>query len=214
MIATMIPGETVTHKHGKTRVSLIEYPGADDWMEVKRRALITIGKSPRTPPTSEWISRILDARHSPIRRAMYAYLYEDIPSNTATHFARHVHAQPYVGSLRTDRVTPEYIRQLMGDLGGMVDGDHAPRLTPTWMILDVNAEELQEMANKRLCMQAAEVTRAIMRAMCNLAVQVTPEIKRGLVPRCEYCGGVCHEMYPCGKCMPYDIDIHKGEKKT
>jgi hypothetical protein len=67
------------------------------------------------------------------------------------------------------------------------------------MILDVNAEELQVMANKRLCMKAAKLTRSVMGAMCELAVSVTPEIQPCLVPLCEYCGGVCHEMKPCGR---------------
>ena len=113
----------VRHRHGLTRITLIEYPGPDDWMAVKRRALITAGKRPRNSPDSEWIERMLDCRHSPIRRAMYSFEIEDIPSNTATHFARHVHAQPYVSTLRTDRTPPEYIKQAVDDLTKAVDGD-------------------------------------------------------------------------------------------
>ena len=190
----------VQHKHGLTKISMIEYPGPEDWAAVYRRALITEGKTPKDPnkcPTWVWIRRILDARHSPIRRAMYAFEFEDIPSNTSVHFCRHVHAQPYVSSLRTDRIRPEYLEQLRADLGEFVDSDHAPRMTPVGMILDVNAEELQEMANKRLCMKAAEVTRQMMQGMKELAVLATPVIARCLVPRCVYCGGVCHEMHGC-----------------
>lgn len=188
----------VNHKYGATKITLLEYPGPEDWMEVYRRALICENKEPTHAPTSDWIRRILDARHSPIRRAMYAFLFEDIPSNTSTHFARHVHAQPYIGSLRTDRVHPEYLEKLREDLGRFVDSDHAPRMTPVGMILDVNAEELQEMANKRLCQKAAEITRQIMNGMCRIAIEATPQIEKGLVPRCVYCGGVCHEFKGCG----------------
>jgi hypothetical protein len=67
------------------------------------------------------------------------------------------------------------------------------------MILDVNAEELMVMANKRLCMNAAEKTREIMKEMCRLAQEATPELEGLLVPMCEWCGGICHEMYPCGR---------------
>lgn len=193
----------VRHIHGVTKITLLEYPGPEDWMEVYRRALICENKTPKHPPTSDWIARMLDARHSPIRRAMYAFLIEDIPSNTSTHFARHVHAQPYISSLRTDRVSPEYLEALRRDFGEIVDSDHAPRMTPVGMILDVNAEELQEMANKRLCQTAAEVTRRIMEGICELARNATPEIKKGLVPRCIYCGGVCHEYKSCGLCEHY-----------
>lgn len=169
------------------RIRLIEYPTERDWFEVYRRALKTINKRPTRQPTSEWIASILEARHSPIRRAMYSFEFEDIPSNTATHYARHVHAQPYISTLRND-------------LQQFIDGDHAPRNTPVGMILDVNAEELQIMANKRLCMKAAKMTRNVMAAMCELAISVTPEMQKCLVPLCDYCGGVCHEMKPCGRC--------------
>lgn len=36
-------------------------------------------------------------------------------------------------------------------------------------------------------------------AMCKLAEEATPELHGLLVPLCEYCGGVCHEMEPCGR---------------
>lgn len=192
----------VQHQHGNTIVRLIEYPGPDDWAAVYRRALITEGKIPKDlhkEPSSQWKAAILDARHSPIRRAMYSIEFEDIPSNTSVHFCRHVHAQPYVSSLRTDRIRQDYMEKLRRDFGEHIDGDHAPRMTPVGMILDFNAEEAQEMANKRLCVKAATITRLMMRAMKKLMVTVTPEIERGLVPRCEYCGGKCHEIKGCGR---------------
>ena len=129
---------------------------------------------------------MIEARHSPIRRAMYSFEFEEIPSNTATHYARHVHAQPYISTLRND-------------LQEFIDGDHAPRNTPVGMILDVNAEELQTMANKRLCNKVAPLTRAVMRAMCMLAEMATPEMRGNLVPLCEYCNGICHEKTSCGR---------------
>ena len=180
--------KTVKHEYGETKVSLIGFPHDEDWMEVKRRALVTIHRQPKGAPTKEWKSDILRARHSPIRYARYSFLMEAIPSNTATHFVRHVHAQPYVSTLRND-------------LQEIMDGDHAPRCTPVDMILDVNAEELMVIANKRLCAKAARLTREITKAMCALAAEATPEIGRCLVPMCEYHGGVCHEMHGCGKCM-------------
>ena len=33
------------------KVDLVEYPTAEDWVEVKRRTLVTIGKSAKNPPT-------------------------------------------------------------------------------------------------------------------------------------------------------------------
>lgn len=167
-------------------IELIKAPTEADWMEVKRRALITAWKHPVNTPDSEWKHDILEARHSPIRYLRYSYLIKDIPSNIATHFARHVHAQPYISSLRNDRQD-------------FIDGDEAPRNTPVDMIIDINAEELQVMANKRLCNQASKITREVMKEMCKAAIAATPELNDLLVPMCVYCGGVCHEMHPCAK---------------
>ena len=38
-------------KNDEFKVELVEYPTADDWMEVKRRTLVTIGKMAKNPPT-------------------------------------------------------------------------------------------------------------------------------------------------------------------
>ncbi len=171
------------------RVTLLEYPTEKNWIEVKRRALITMygkGLGEIKPPTDEWKKKILEARHSPIRYLKYSFLFEDIPSNTSVHLCRHIHAQPYVSSLRNDRQDA-------------MDGDKAPRDTPVNMIYDVNAEELIVIANKRLCMKASAATRNAVNRMCNLAILNTPEIAEQLVPMCAYTGK-CHEMQPCGHC--------------
>lgn len=170
------------------KVKLIQYPTEEDWMECRRRALITVyglGLGKMAPPTDEWKYKILKARHSPIRYLRYSFLIENIPSNTAVHFCRHVHAQPYVSSLRNDRQS-------------VMDGDIAPRNTPVNMILDVNAEELMVIANKRLCNKAAKTTRMVTRLMCLEALNKTPELEELLVPMCEYLHE-CPEMRGCGK---------------
>jgi hypothetical protein len=171
------------------KVELLTGPNELDWIGVKRRALITVygkGNGYVVPPTSDWKHKILEARHSPIRWIRYSFLIIGIPSNIATHLCRHVHAQPYVSSLRNDRQN------------GM-DGDLAPRNTPVDMILDVNAEELMVIANKRLCNKAAQKTREVVQEMCRLAEEATPEFAGLLVPACMYNGGICHEMKPCGR---------------
>lgn len=120
------------------KVTLIDYPEEFEWEECKRRALITMygkGLGDVKEPDSEWKHKILEARHSPIRYLRYSFQIENIASNTAVHLCRHVHAQPYVSSLRNDRQE-------------VMDGDKAPRDTPVNMILDVNAEELMVIANK------------------------------------------------------------------
>lgn len=169
------------------KVRLLSAPSDQDWLECKRRALITMygkGLGDIKPPTSEWKHKILKARHSPIRYLRYSFLIEDIPSNTSVHLCRHVHSQPYVSSLRNDRQDA-------------MDGDKAPRDTPVNMIFDVNAEELMVIANKRLCNMAAVRTREVVREMCDLARDATPELSGLLVPNCIWMHE-CKEMKGCG----------------
>lgn len=166
------------------KVNLLEYPTDKDWMEVKRRALVTVGKSPVTPPSEEWKRSILEARHSPIRYLRFSFLIE-CPSWVSVHLCRHVHAQPYVKSQRNDRQS-DY------------DRNKAPQDSPVVMIYDVNAEELMMIANKRLCNQASEETQELVGMMCMEVLKACPEFTPFLVPMCEYHYGVCHEMVPCG----------------
>lgn len=167
-------------------VQLIESPKAEDWLEVKRRALLTVGLRPVRVPSFEWRSDILRARHSPIRRLHFSFLLQGIPSWVATHLARHVHAQPYIRSQRNDRQN-EY------------DRNKAPQDAPVNMIWDMTAEELMVVANKRLCSKAAAETRAVVTACCMEAAMACPEIAPYLVPMCEHNGGRCDELESCGR---------------
>ena len=164
-----------------SKVTLLYQPTAEDWLEVKRRALVTIGKRPATQPSDEWKRAILRARHSPIRYLRFSFLLE-VPYWVSVHLARHVHAQPYVRSQRNDR---------QGDY----DRNKAPQDAMVTMIWDMNAEELMVIANKRLCKQASEETQEVVKMMCDLVDDIYQPF---LVPACVYQGG-CHEMHPCGK---------------
>ena len=165
-------------------VQLLEYPTDKDWMEVKRRALVTIGKKPISPPTDEWKREILRARHSPIRYLRFSFLITDLPSWVSVHLCRHVHAQPYVKSQRNDRQT-EY------------DRNGARQDAPVDMIWDINAEELITVCAKRLCMQASKETRDVVSEIAQLVVNACPEFDGMLKPQCEWQNGICYEMNSC-----------------
>ena len=167
------------------KVTCIEYPTEQDWIACKARALVTVGLKVKNPPDDKWKHDILKARHSPIRRLRFSFLFEGIPSWVSVHLARHKHAQPYIKSQRNDR-QDEY------------DRETAPQNASVNMIYDVNAEELMVVANKRLCSQAAEKTRQVVRMMCNEVLKTNPEFKPFLVPMCQYLGE-CKEMYPCNR---------------
>lgn len=167
-------------------VKLLERPGKWEWMEVKRRALVTVGLFATTEPTLEWKQKILRARHSPIRYLRFSFLLEGIPSWVSVHLCRHVHAQPYVRSQRNDR-QDKY------------DRNKAQQDVPVDMIWDMNAEELMVICNKRLCQKASPETREVVRQMADLVLESCPEFDGMLVPMCaEYINRpACREMVPC-----------------
>lgn len=171
-------------------VKILEYPTERDWLEVRRRALVTVGKDAVKSPTREWRKRILEARHSPIRYLRFSF-YLEIPYWVSVHLCRHIHAQPYVRSQRNDR-QEEY------------DRNAARQDQVVSMIWDMNAEELMVIANKRLCEKASEETRLVVREMCNQAQIVCSELKGLLVPACLHQGGACHEMDPLNLCETED----------
>lgn len=165
-------------------VELLEFPTDKDWAEVRRRALVTVGKKKCDVPTNSWKEKILRARHSPIRRLHFSF-YIECPYWVSVHLCRHIHAQPYVKSQRNDRQS-EY------------DRNKAPQDQTVCMIWDMDAEELMIIANKRLCKKASEETREVVKEMCKQVIYRCPEFFNELVPMCVREGG-CHEMKPCGK---------------
>ncbi len=172
------------------KVTCIYWPGEKERMLFKWAVRITMGKkeAPKNGPSEKLLHDCLNARHSPIRVLNFAFLAEDIPSNISVHLCRHVHAVPFVSTLRNDRQD-------------RMNGDEAPRNTPVDMIFYCNAEELMTVANKRLCNLASEMARLIVKMMCLEAVDKMPELEGLLVPMCIYHGGVCHEINGCGRCV-------------
>lgn len=84
------------------KVTLIYAPEERELILAKWAIWVTQGKTekPKKRISSGLLYKVLRARHSPVRVLNFAFLVEGIPSNTATHFCRHVHAVPFVNSLR------------------------------------------------------------------------------------------------------------------
>jgi hypothetical protein len=165
---------------------ITQWPDDYTWQEVYRRALHTEGKEATKTPSEAWRRKALRARHSMIRRIWFTFEFE-VPYWVSVHLVRHHEGvQFYVRSQRNDRQSN-------------YDRNAARQDEPVSVICDINAEALINMANKRLCMKAAEETREVVTTMCKLAIMRCPEFEDELVPMCERCGGVCHEMKPCGR---------------
>lgn len=176
------------------KIELLKYPTEEDWLLVKKCAFVTVGKDSEVPPTFEWKKKILAANHSPIRELKFVFRITNIPSWVSVHFARHIHAQPYIKSQRNDRQN-------------IFDRNKAPQDTPVDMCYSVNAEELITIAHKRLCMKASAETRDIAQKMCDLVIKTNPEFEGLLVPLCYYRNGKCTEFDSCGYYKTY------GEEK-
>lgn len=167
------------------RVEVLKHPGSEDWILARKCTLTTISKDSDKEPGIEWKRRLLKARHSPIRTLQFCFRLVDVPYWVSVHLCRHVHAVPFVSTQRNDRQ-------------GKYDRRSAPQDAPVTMCWYMNAEELMVIANKRLCNQASEETREVVKAICDEVVKVNPEFEGLFVPMCVYRGGVCDEFNSCG----------------
>lgn len=172
------------------RVEILRYPTEEDWKRCKTFALITMGIDNRNPDvSSEWKHKILQAEHSPIRTLMFTIMVR-LPYYSSVHFVRHKFGvEHYVGSQRNDRQS-DYDRR------------EAPQDMEVVHVFDVNAQELMNMARRRLCRKADVDTRRIMALVCSEVGKLCPEFIPFLVPMCTYRGG-CPEMKPCGADIPH-----------
>lgn len=166
-------------------VKLLKVPSEKDWEWVKTCTLNTVGKESTSAPTEEWKVKLLNAEHSPIRELWFG-IKMTVPYWVSVHFVRHhIGVNHYVQSQRNDR-QEKY------------DRTQAPQGEFVSHIMSVNAQELVQMAHKRLCGQASKETRHVMQMIVDAVVKECPEFKDVLVPLCEYRNGLCTEFHPCG----------------
>ena len=169
------------------KAEILRHPTEDDWQRCKMLAMNTIGRTWRSKSVSDvWKRKILKAGHSPIRTLMFTIKME-VPYWVSVHFVRHKYGvEHYVTSQRNDR-QDNY------------DRTQAPQGEMVTHIMDINAQELIQMARMRLCGQAAEETRQAMYAICKAVLEVNPEFRGFLVPKCRFgeMGFYCNEFKSC-----------------
>lgn len=168
-------------------VRLIHKPDEKELLWFKKCVLGTMGKDTETPPTQEFIHKILRARHSPAKELLFKFELIDVPYWVSVHLVRHnIGVNWYVQSQRNDR-QDKY------------DRNSARQDEPITMRCTINAMELMHIANMRLCSKASKETHDLVQTMCRLVEENFPAIKGLLVPMCEYQGGRCDEIHPCGR---------------
>lgn len=166
-------------------VSVIKYPTDADWQWVKTCTLNTVGKTSTKAPTDEWKAKLIKSEHSPIRELWFGIKME-IPYWVSVHFVRHhIGVNHYVQTQRDDRTDDDTPRA------------EKPQGEMVSHIMSINAQELINMAHKRLCRQASKETREVMQAIVKEVIAKVPQMKDVLVPLCVYRGGRCTEFFPC-----------------
>ena len=130
------------------KVDILKHPTDDDWMICKQCTLVTIGKEAKQRPTEEWKHKILASEHSPIRTLQFVFRITNIPYWVSVHLCRHAMATPFVKTQRNDRQEN-------------FDRNSAPQDSPVDMCWCMNAQELMNIAHKRLCNQASPETREV-----------------------------------------------------
>lgn len=182
------------------QVEILRHPEEKDWERCYMLALNTMGKKyVDGAVTTPWKSRMLKCKHSPIRTLVFT-IKMIIPYYVSTHFVRHkIGVEHYVQSQRNDRQTN-------------YDRNAAPQDSMVSHIMEINAEQLMFMANRRLCGMADPTTRYVMSLICRAVEGTNGEFIGYLKPMCEYLH-MCPEFKPCGHwqkfCEDNFIDIAK-----
>lgn len=175
------------------KVEILKHPTAQDWDWARICTLNTVGLKPKKEITEEWMMKLIESEHSPLRELWFGIKME-IPYWVSVHLVRHhIGVNHYVQSQRNDRQT-KYDRTV------------APQGELVSHIMSINAQELVFMCHKRLCRQASKETREVVEKIVQEILKVNPEFKTVLEPLCYYRGGRCTEFNCCGLNKTY-----KGE---
>ncbi len=165
-------------------VEVLRHPTDEDWQRCKMLAMNTIGRKWSGNVTDKWKHDILKAEHSPIRTLMFTIRME-LPYWVSVHFCRHKYGvEHFVSSQRNDRQSA-------------YDRTTAPQGAYVSHVMDINAQELMQMARMRLCKQASFETQMVMKMICDEVIEANPEFAPFLVPKCIAHHG-CNEFMPCG----------------
>ena len=165
-----------------------------DWFAIKDACMQTISKQAKTTPPEEWKRKLLISRHSPIRRGVISWKWDNIPFYVMGHFVRHhVGCTPYVATSREDRTD--------------IPREERKQTDSVSMQMDANIQALIDMAEKRLCTQSDKVTREYMEALKDEITKYDETIGWALAPsgiykcgcpekfgNCTYCTSILKQM--------------------
>lgn len=169
-----------------------------DWLFIKEACMATIGKEAGKEPTKEWKRKLLLCQHSPIRRGVVSWKWEDIPFYSMGHFVRHhVGCTPFVSTSREDRTN--------------VPRSERKQTDSVSMEMDANIQSLIDISRKRLCTSADATTRKYWKAVLEAIKEYDEDIYWACVPECIYRGG-CPEYKGCGFYEAFMKDATEEQK--
>lgn len=157
------------------------------WRDVADAARTTIRKDGgEGEPSDKWKKTILLAQHSPIRKLLFNWKWEDLPYWVSVHLVRHKFGiDHFVSTQRIDRT---------GE-----NRNDKPQNAPVMHECIANAEEVMFISRRRLCAQASPETREAWRAVVDAIAEKEPVVAACCVPECVY-RGFCPEFKSCGYC--------------
>lgn len=154
-----------------------------NWQAIKSACMTTISKQAgdKEPPQA-WKRKLLICRHSPIRRSLISWKWEEIPYCISTHFARHHEGcEKYVGTSRADRTE-------IKDRSQRTQMDCVP------MEMDANIQALLSISERRLCTCADPLTTKYWNAVLEAIKEYDEDIYWACVPQCIR-NGACSEPF-------------------
>lgn len=165
----------------------IEITRVTGWQRVVDAARFTQGKkSLGREPSDEFKKQMILSEHSPLRELEFDIKMYGIPYWVSNHFVRHVHAQPFVSTSRSDITGSKVSRHEMRQ-------DDLVNLQ-----LSLNAQEIINISKLRLCNKASKETREVWYKVIDELVQIEPYLASACVPQCVY-RGFCPEPKSCGR---------------
>ena len=156
-----------------------------DWLRIKSACMTTISKQAGKDPEIGWKKKILICRHSPIRRGVVSWKWEQIPYAISTHFARHHEGcEKFIGTERADRTEVK-------------DRSERSQMNYVPMEMDANLQALMNISEKRLCTCADPTTRAYWEAVIEEIRKYDELVTWANVPQCIRCGGCVEPFSNC-----------------
>ena len=156
-----------------------------NWLDIKNACMTTISKQAQKEPNQEWKRKLLICEHSPIRKSLISWKWEEIPYAISTHFARHHQGcEKYVGTQRADRTEVK-------------DRSERSQMDLVPMEMDANIQALINISAKRLCTSADPLTRKYWKAVLEAIKEYDEDIYWACVPQCVRCGGCVEPFSNC-----------------